>query len=130
MNARDFRLSGHCDVGHNWSLLHSCSWLNLLMPGGNYWYLLLQYLIMRTNCDYVSKNLPKSSHAEVFSGKCVVKICRKFTGEHPYQSMISIMLLCNFIEITLWHRYSPVNFLHTFWTQNTSGRLLLILGAF
>ena len=37
-------------------------------------------------------------------------------------------VLCNFIEITLWHGYSPLNLLHIFKTlfpKNTSGRLLL-----
>ena len=29
------------------------------------------------------------------------QICSKFTGEHPCRSVISIKLLCNFIEITL-----------------------------
>ena len=51
----------------------------------------------------------------------------KFTGEHPCRSVISIKLLCNFTEIALWHRCSPVNFLHNFRTpflQNTSGPLL------
>ena len=51
----------------------------------------------------------------------------KFTGEHPCWSVISIKLLCNFTEIALWHRCSPVNLLHNFRTpflQNTSGRLL------
>ena len=31
------------------------------------------------------------------------KICNNFTGEHHFQSVISIKLLCNFIEIALWH---------------------------
>ena len=43
--------------------------------------------------------LPKIQ--KVFLGKVVLKICSKFTGEHPYRSVISINLLCNFIEITL-----------------------------
>ena len=70
-----------------------------------------------------------SSHPEVFLGKGVLKICSKFTGEHPWQSAISIKLFCNIIEITLQHGYSPVNLLHIFRTpflKNTSGRLLLI----
>ena len=33
----------------------------------------------------------------------------KLTGEHPCRSAISIKLLCNFIEIALWHGCSPVN---------------------
>ena len=44
--------------------------------------------------------------------------------------MISIKLLCNFIEIALLHGCSPVNLLHIFRTpfpKNTSGWLLLLL---
>ena len=44
----------------------------------------------------------RSSHPDVFLGKGVLKICSKYTGEHPCWSAISIKLLCNFIEITLW----------------------------
>ena len=49
------------------------------------------------------------SHPEVFLKKGVLKICRKFTGEHRCGSVISRKLLCNFIEIALQHRCSPVN---------------------
>ena len=35
----------------------------------------------------------RSSHLEVFVGKGVLKICSKFTGEHPCRSAISIKLL-------------------------------------
>ena len=41
---------------------------------------------------------------------------------------ISIKLLCNYIEITLWQGCSPVNLLHVFRThfaKNTSKGLLL-----
>ena len=72
----------------------------------------------------------RSSHSEVLLGKGVLKICSKFTGEHPCRSAISIKLLCNFIEITLRHGRSPVNLLHIFRTlfsKNTNGRLLLKL---
>ena len=58
----------------------------------------------------------------------VLKICSKFTGEHPCQSVISIKMLCNFIEITLRHGYSPAKFLHIFrkpFTKPTSRWLLL-----
>ena len=70
----------------------------------------------------------RSSHQEGFLGKGILKIYRKFTGEHPCQGVISMKLLSNFLEITLRHRYSPVNLLHIFRTpfpKNTSGRLLL-----
>ena len=65
---------------------------------------------------------------EVFLGKGVLKTCKKFTGEHPSRSVISINLLCNFIEIALRHGCSPVNLLHLFeapYPKNPSGRLLL-----
>ena len=70
----------------------------------------------------------KYSHPKVFLGKSVLKICSKFTGEDPCKNVISIKLLSNLIEITLWHGSSPVNLLHIFRTpllKNTSGRLLL-----
>ena len=56
----------------------------------------------------------RSSHTEVFLGQGVLKICRKFTGGDPSRSVILIKLLCNFIEIKLWHWCSPVNLLHIF----------------
>ena len=70
----------------------------------------------------------RNSHPEVFLRKGALKICRKFTGEHPCQSVISIKLQRIFIEITLRHGCSPVNLLHVFRTpfpRNTSGWLLL-----
>ena len=85
----------------------------------------------------------------MFLGKGVLKICCKFTGEHPCRSAISIKLQCckftgenpcrsvismklqsNFIEITLRHGSSPVNLQHILRTpfpKNTSGHLLLEL---
>ena len=36
----------------------------------------------------------RSSHPEVFLEKGVLKICIKFTEEHPWQSVISIKLFC------------------------------------
>ena len=70
----------------------------------------------------------RSSHPELFFKKGVLKICSKFTCEHPCWSVISIKLLCNFIKIALRHGCSPVNLLHIFRTpfsRNTSGWLLL-----
>ena len=48
----------------------------------------------------------------MFLGKDVLKICRKFTGEHPCRAVILIKVQSNFIEITLRHGCSPVNLLH------------------
>ena len=56
----------------------------------------------------------RNSHPGVFWGKGVLKICSKFTGEHPCRSAISIKLLCNFIEIKLQQGCSLVNLLHIF----------------
>ena len=72
--------------------------------------------------------LQLTSEAAVFLVKVALKICRKFTGEHACRIVNSMKLLSNFIEITLWHRCSAVNFLHIFgrpFTKNTSGWLLL-----
>ena len=55
-------------------------------------------------------------------------MCSKFTGAHPCRSVISIKLLCNFIDITLRNGCSPENLLHIFrtpFTRNASGWLLL-----
>ena len=75
------------------------------------------------NIRYETK-VNRSSRPELFIGKGVLKICCKVTGEHTCQSAISIKLLCNFIEITLWHGYSSVKLLHVFRTslpKNISG---------
>ena len=64
----------------------------------------------------------------MFLGKVVLKICSKFTGEHPCRGVISIKFQSNFIEITLQHGCSPVNLLHIFRTpfpKDTSGGLYL-----
>ena len=80
----------------------------------------------------------RSSPPEVFLQKGILKICIKFTGEHPCRSVISIKLfpcrsaisiklLCDFVEIILWQGCSPVNLRHIFRTpfyKNTSARLL------
>ena len=43
----------------------------------------------------------RSSPPQAFLGKDILKICSKFTGEQPYQSAISIKLLCNFKNLSL-----------------------------
>ena len=70
----------------------------------------------------------RSSPPGVFLGKGVLKKYRKFRGEHPCLSVISIKLQNNFIKITLRHGCSPVNLLHIFRTpfpKNTPGWLFL-----
>ena len=58
----------------------------------------------------------RNNHPEVFLEKFVLKICSKFTGEHPCQSAISMRLRSNWIEITLRNVCSPVYLLHIFRT--------------
>ena len=66
----------------------------------------------------INKNFERSAlhtqkqHPEVFLGKGVLKICSKFTGEHPCRGVILITLLCKFIEIALRHGCSDVTLLH------------------
>ena len=77
--------------------------------------------------------ISKSSPSEVFLENGVLKICRKFTAEHPCRSATSIKLLCNFIEIALQHGCYPVDLLHIFtapFPKNTSGQLLLDFDIF
>ena len=77
---------------------------------------------------YAQRCIHRSSPSEVFLGSSTLKICSKFTGEHPCRSTISIKLLCNFIEVALRHGCSSVNLLHIFrksFHKKTSGRLLL-----
>ena len=40
----------------------------------------------------------RSSRPEVFQQKGVLKICRKFTGDHPCQTVILIKLLSNLLK--------------------------------
>ena len=83
------------------------------------------------NIDHCT-DIFRSSHPEMFLRKGVLKIRSKFTGEHTCRSVISIKLLCAFIEIALRHRCSPVNLLHIFRTpfpRKTSGWLLLYISS-
>ena len=74
----------------------------------------------------------RSSHPEVSLRKGVLKICSKFTGEHPCRNVISIKLQSISIEIPLLHWYPLVNLLYIIRTpfhKNTSGGLLVSLEA-
>ena len=85
---------------------------------------------MITTTDWTTHNNLKHlrSHPAVFLEKSVLKICSKFTGEHPCWSVISVTLLCDFIEITLRHECSPINLVLIFripFHKNTSQEMLL-----
>ena len=77
---------------------------------------------------YFSLKCPQKQPPRDVPRKRFLKICSKYAGEHPCQSVISVKSQNNFIKITLWHGCSPVNLLHIFrtpFTKNTSERLLL-----
>ena len=79
-----------------------------------------EWFVVLVHC--IDIKILQKQPSEVFLRKVALKICSKFTGEHPY--------LRNFIEITLRHGCSLVNLLYIFRTpflKSTSGRLLLIL---
>ena len=72
------------------------------------------FLIMLQTGPY-----PQKQSLGVFCEKNVLKLCSKFSGEYPCQSMI---------QITLCHGCSSVNLLHIFRTpfrKNASAGLLL-----
>ena len=72
----------------------------------------------------------RNSRPEVFLRKGVLKICSKFSREHPCRIVISVKLQRSFIEIALRHGCSPVHLLHIFRTpfpKSTPGRLFLTL---
>ena len=58
--------------------------------------------------SFFESMMSRSSHPEVFLVKGVLQICSKSAGEHPRQNVISIKLLCNFIEIALLFECSSV----------------------
>ena len=79
---------------------------------------------LETTFSTSGQTTQKQPFRGVFRKKCL----EKHAGEHPCRSLISIKLLCNFIEIALWHGCSPVNLLYIFGTsfpRKTSGQLLL-----
>ena len=92
----------------------------------------VQFNNVKYNVIYLLQNIKsiRSSRPEMFLGKGVLKICSKFTGEHPCGRVILIQLQSNFIEITLRFGRSLVNLLYVFRTtfpKNNSGEMLLTL---
>ena len=73
------------------------------------------------NINFTAVLIFRSSRPEVFLGKCALKICSKFTGEHNTYAEVRF-------QISLRHGFSPVTLLHIFkitFPKSTSGRLLL-----
>ena len=76
---------------------------------------------------FTFETVEKQPSRRVLRKRCSENM-HKFTGEHPFQSVISIKLQRNFTKIALRHGCSPVNLLHILRTpfpRNTSGWLLL-----
>ena len=95
---------------------------------GNEWVKLTSSISNWVFMSLIKYGQLRGNPPKVFLKKSVMKIYSKFTGEHPCQSVISIKLLCNFIEITFRHACSPVNLLRIFRTpfpKNTPGGLNL-----
>ena len=72
----------------------------------------------------------RSSRPEVFLGKGVLKLCNKFTGKHPCQSVIAIKLLKQLYlnHISAWvFSCKFAAYFHKPFPKNTSGRLFLVL---
>ena len=85
------------------------------MEGGREWKYFQNSVSREVNInDRISESRMKirSNPPEVFLEKGILKICSKFTEEHPCQSVVSIKLLRSFFEITLRRGCSPVNLLH------------------
>ena len=70
-----------------------------------------RFLRMSDSCPQISKFMLvlggsekeislkyRNSHPEVFLSKDDLKICRKFTGEHPCRSAVSIKLLATLLK--------------------------------
>ena len=108
-------------------LLYLILWLHYLFDASKWGIYINEFLVIRlkqSDKAFCHQKQPPRG----LSRKGILKICSKFTGEHPCRSVISIKLLCNFLKITLQHGCSPINLLHIFRTPfltNTSGRLLL-----
>ena len=86
-----------------------------------------QTLSFSHHSSSISKGQKQPSRG-VLRKRCSENIQEIYRATSMPKYMISIKLLCNFLEITLRDRYSPVNLLHIFrppFPKNTSGRLLL-----
>ena len=100
----------------------------LLLVSSTRWYLGYSYEAQPFKSD--KPLLTEAVFLDVFLGKRVLKIWIKCTGKRSCQSVISLKLLCNFIEITFWHGCSPINLLHIYRTsfyKNGYGGLYLYL---
>ena len=111
-----------CEISKNTYFKEHLRWLLLIIIFTN---VIIIIFIMITIISIISI---RGSLPEVFLYALKIWKFTKFTGEHPCRSVISIKLLCSFIEIALRHGCSPVNLLHIFrilFPKSTYGGLLL-----
>ena len=71
--------------------------------------------LIRTFIEMLNETFQKQPPGGVLK-KRWSEICSKFKGEDSLQRVIPKKLLCNFLEIALWHGCSPLNLLHIFRT--------------
>ena len=73
-------------------------------------WLLWAFLRSGSSVNFIYQScIQKQPSRGVLTKGLLLKICSRFTGEHPRRSVISILLQSKAIEITLWHGYSSVN---------------------
>ena len=81
-----------------------------------------QWIVILIFCSYVILRMNRSSLPEVFLIKGVPKTCSKFTGEHPYRSVISIKLLRTLAWV---FSCKFAGYFRSTFRRNTSGWLLV-----
>ena len=86
-----------------------CSVTSTTLPGDCLWN--ISFLILITNSMIHSY---RSRRPEVLLGKSVLKICSKFTEEHPCRSVILIKLLWNRFLAWVFSCKFAANFQNTF----------------
>ena len=75
---------------------------------------------INTNILESSDAQTRNSHPEVFLGKGALKICSKFTGEHPCRSVISIKLLKPIFPIKITIHSFLMSYILKKYTPNVS----------
>ena len=83
------------------------------------------------NKQNITRRIIRGNPTEVFLRESILKICNKFTGEHPCRSLISIKLLYNLIEThfgksILLKNLNISNFFRTTFYEKTEQPFLLL----
>ena len=88
-------------------------------------------LVVRKNVSsliFYGQTGQKQSSRGVLKNRCYENMQQIYRG-HSCRSVISIKLLCNFIEITFWYGCSPINFAAYFQNTFSSERLWVAASA-